>query len=168
MYVLMPALRKQAHTLEHLFDLYNPERQQEGGKIWTRMLAKAKQGEYPVEEGRTPLLKARIGDTIRVGQEGTRDTYLDKVERITPTGIVKTKRNQFQYNQKTGMAKGQKRKTFAQVATDKDKEKEFRKWAIGAIRSAIERDLTTEQIEALLKHLRISIYDARAEKYTDV
>jgi hypothetical protein len=168
MLTLMPKAMREQANLPQLFDLYNPQRQQEGAVSWNRMMKKAREGEYPAMEARAPLAKAKVGDTIRVGQQGTRDKHLDKVTKITPKGTVKTRSGKFQFNQNTGMAKGQKLKTFAQIATDKDKEQDFRDFALNFLKQRINDELTTEQIEAILKILRISTYDARTEKYTSV
>lgn len=168
MYNLMPALRSGIYNLPQLFDLYNPHRQHEGAVSWNHMLKQAKQGIYPTHEGREPLRKAKVGDTIRVGQEGTRINRLDRIERITPSGIVKTKGSSLQYNNKTGMAKGQPTKIFAQIASEKDKEQDFRKNAIDIIKRSINKDISTEKLEAILKQLRISMYDWRTGKYTDI
>ncbi len=35
---LMPSLRGYHVNLEQLFDLYNPERQQDGARVWARMI----------------------------------------------------------------------------------------------------------------------------------
>ncbi len=74
------------------------------------------------ENKKTHISKAREGDLIKVGIEGSRTKHLHRVSKVTKSGIVKVVSGMHQFDPKTGFAKGTKQKVFATVATPKDKD----------------------------------------------
>lgn len=115
------------------------------------------------KEKRKHVRNAKVGDILRVGQKGTDFHHLVPVKKITPTGRVKAPRPghsfDYDFDPKTGFHRGaQKDQTiFAQVATHKDLEKDYRARAIKHLRQHNYEKHSTEDINTVLKHLNVEI-----------